>query len=113
MTALHFEKPPKPLRLTMAFLKRTVSVQVDQRPMLMYSYIRKGIRRGREGILPAICRGRDARAPLPALFLLSFLCVFWMKAPERLQRTFERAGDSLQEVNARGRKAYKSGGGGE
>ena len=48
--------------------------------MLMFSYILKGIEKGRAGILPAICRGRDARPPLPVPFLLNFLRVFWMKA---------------------------------
>ena len=32
--------------------------------MLMFSYILKGIEKGRAGILPAIFRGRDARPPL-------------------------------------------------
>ena len=58
-----------------------VSVQMDQSPVLMFSYILKRIEKGRAGILPAIYRGRDARAPLPAPFLLSFLRVFWMEAP--------------------------------
>ena len=49
--------------------------------MLMFSYILKRIVKGRAGILPAIFRRRDARAPLPTPFLRCFLRVFRMKAP--------------------------------
>ena len=78
--------PPPPLgakrlRYPVVTTQEFLSVQVDQRPVLMFSYILKRIVKGRAGILPAICRGRDARAPLPAPFLPGFLRVFWLEAP--------------------------------
>ena len=44
--------------------------------MLMFSYVLKRIKQGRAGILPAISRGRDARAPLPVPFFAQLFGCF-------------------------------------
>ena len=49
--------------------------------MRLFSYILKSIEKGRAGILPAICRGRDARAPLPTPFVFSFSACFLDESP--------------------------------
>ena len=83
--------PPPPLgakrlRYPVVTTQEFLSVQVDQRPVLMFSYILKRIKKGRAGILPAIYRGR--------LFCLAFCVLSGWKPSERLQEFFVSASPS-------------------